>query len=82
LPEAGLINIRRLRDVKYRETLFELLAKQYELARSDEARNASIIQVLDKAVPPDKKAKPKRALMAIIMALMALLLTMIWVFVK
>jgi len=62
MPGVGAGYYRRLRDLKYNETLFELLAKQHELARLDEARNAPVIQVLDPAVPPEKKVKPRRAL--------------------
>lgn len=65
VPQTGLEYIRKLRDVKYYETMFELLAKQYELAKIDEARDSSTIQVLDKATPPDRKSKPKRALIVI-----------------
>lgn len=60
LPEVGVEYVRRLRDVKYYETLFEMLAKQYELAKIDEARDSSVIQVLDKAVPAERRTKPKR----------------------
>jgi uncharacterized protein involved in exopolysaccharide biosynthesis len=65
VPEAGLEYIRRLRDVKYYETIFELLAKQFEVAKLDEAREGSIIQVVDLAVLPDKKSFPPRALIVI-----------------
>lgn len=65
LPEAGIEYIRSLRDVKYYETMFELLAKQYELAKIDEAKDSSNIQVLDRAVPSERKSKPKRALITI-----------------
>lgn len=50
VPEAGVEYVRGLRNVKYYETMFELLAKQYELAKIDEARDSSVIQVLHKAV--------------------------------
>src|SRR6266581_5095974 len=36
---SGLDNLGRLRDVKYYEFLYELLAKQYELAKIDEAKD-------------------------------------------
>ena len=62
IPEVGLENTRRFRDVQYHETLFELLAKQYEAARIDEAKNAPVIQVVDAAVPPDKRSGPLRGL--------------------
>ena len=66
VPEAGLEYARRLREVKYRETLFELLAKQYEVARIDEAKEAPVIQVVDRAIPPDLKSAPSRRLFVVI----------------
>lgn len=63
LPESGLAYVRALRNMKYQEVLFELMAKQYELAKVDEAKDSSLIQVLDTAKPADRKSKPKRALM-------------------
>lgn len=59
IPEAGMDYIRKLRDVKYNELIFELLAKQFELAKLDEAREGAIIQVVDPAVPPDRKSFPR-----------------------
>jgi uncharacterized protein involved in exopolysaccharide biosynthesis len=68
MPSIGTDYIRKLRDLKYNETLFELMAKQYEIARVDEARDATVIQVLDEALPPEKRARPKRALMVLVTA--------------
>jgi uncharacterized protein involved in exopolysaccharide biosynthesis len=68
---SGLDNLSRLRDVKYYEFLYELLAKQYELARIDEAKDATIVQVMDKAVEPDRKSWPKRLLIVLLSALVA-----------
>ena len=65
VPETGMEYIRKLRDVKYNETIFEILARQYEIAKLDEAKHGSLIQVVDPAVPPDRKAFPKRSLMVI-----------------
>lgn len=60
VPAITLEYLRKLREVKYHESLFELLSKQYEAARIDEAKAAPIIQVVDRAVPPDKKTGPHR----------------------
>lgn len=68
----GLENIRTLRDVKYYQMLYELLAKQYEVARLDEAKDASLIQVLDQAVEAERKSKPRRAVIIILSSLFAL----------
>lgn len=65
-PNQGSFdNIQLLRDVKYHQMLYELLAKQYEAARLDEAKDSTIIQVLDPAVEPERKFKPKRALIVL-----------------
>jgi tyrosine-protein kinase Etk/Wzc len=54
--------IAKYREFKYHETLYELFAKQYEIARVDEAREGAVIQVLDTAQPPERRSKPKNAL--------------------
>ena len=65
MTDAGMEYIRRVRDVKYYETIFEVLARQFELAKLDEAREGVIIQVVDSAIPPDKKSYPHRGLIVI-----------------
>ena len=62
VPEAGLQYVRKLRDVKYYETIFELLARQFEIAKLDEAKEGSVIQVVDSAAVPDRRSFPKRGL--------------------
>lgn len=78
---AGLDNIKILRDVKYHEMLFELLAKQFEVARLDESKEPSIVQVLDPAVTPEKQVKPKRIIIVFVSAMLAFLFSLIFVFV-
>ena len=53
--------VSKYREFKYQETLFDLFARQYELARVDESREGALIQVVDIATPPERKSKPKRA---------------------
>ncbi|WP_215403406.1 GNVR domain-containing protein [Janthinobacterium sp. JC611] len=65
IPEVSIEYIRSLRDVKYYETIFELLAKQFEMAKIDEAKDANLIQVLDKALPAEKKSRPKSQLIVL-----------------
>jgi len=60
VPKVGLEYVRAVRDLKYNETLFELLLKQYEAARIDEAKEAPVVQVVDSAVPPERRSWPSR----------------------
>jgi uncharacterized protein involved in exopolysaccharide biosynthesis len=66
MTEAGMEYVRRLRDVKYDETIFDILARQFELAKLDEAKEGALIQVVDPAVVPDKRSFPKRGLIVLI----------------
>jgi len=53
-------SIGLLRDVKYFETTFELLTKQHELAKLDEAKDPVLIQVIESAIPAERRSRPKR----------------------
>jgi uncharacterized protein involved in exopolysaccharide biosynthesis len=74
--------VERFRDYKYKETLYEMFAKQYELARVDEAREGAVIQVIDPAQAPERKTKPKKALIAIIATLAASFALLLFVFIR
>jgi uncharacterized protein involved in exopolysaccharide biosynthesis len=64
VPGAGLEYLRALRQLRYHESLYEALAKQHEAARIDEAKQAPVLQVVDRAVPPEIKSGPKRTMLA------------------
>jgi tyrosine-protein kinase Etk/Wzc len=77
---AGLENIKLIRNVKYNQMLYELLAKQYEVARLDEAKDGLVVQVLDSAIEPERKSSPRRVLIAVVFAMAGLFLTLLWIF--
>jgi len=52
--------------VKYNETIFDILARQFEAAKLDEAKQGALIQVVDPAIPPDRKSAPYRGLIVIV----------------
>ena len=66
VPNLGIEYARRMREVKTQEAIYEQLMKQYEVAKLTEAKDSSSIQVLDEAVVPVKKSKPKRSLIVIL----------------
>jgi tyrosine-protein kinase Etk/Wzc len=72
VPKAGMEYVRRLRDVKYYETVFDILARQFELAKLDEAKEGALIQVVDPAIVPDRRSFPKRGLIIIGSAVLGL----------
>jgi uncharacterized protein involved in exopolysaccharide biosynthesis len=71
LPDSALEYLRRAREVRYQEAIFEALAKQYEAAKMDEAKQTPVIQVVDQAVPPDQRSWPKHRLFALVGAVLA-----------
>lgn len=54
VTQASLDYERALREVKYRETIQDLLTRQYEGARVDEAREGALIQIVEPAIVPDR----------------------------
>lgn len=79
IPESGVAYIDALRDLRYNEAITELLTKQFESAKLDEARQGTI-QVSDIAVPPDKKSSPPRGLIVMLMTFTAFVIAVLWVF--
>jgi capsule polysaccharide export protein KpsE/RkpR len=74
--------VSRYREFKYQETMFELFAKQFELAKVDESREGAVIQVLDIAEPPERKVKPKKVMIAIITTLASCFALFLFVFIR
>ncbi len=68
-PAASSVNtgyIATYRDFKYLETLFEILSRQFEIAKLDEAKEGAPIQIIDSATPPERRSKPKRSIICLI----------------
>jgi len=82
VPTLQLDFVRKEREVKYHEALFEMLAKQLEAARMDESRDAPLLQVLDHGSLPDRKSSPYRSLFALGGLVGGLLLGCIWVLIQ
>jgi tyrosine-protein kinase Etk/Wzc len=80
IPESGLEYIRKVRELKYHETVFEILARQFEFAKIDEAKDTSVIQLVDKAVVPDRKTKPRRGLITSIAFLLGFVVMLVIVY--
>lgn len=79
MPELALEYVRKQREVKYHEVLFELIAKQYEAARLDESRESPVLQVVDRAVIPDKKSGPHRTLLMVLSCFLGLIAGAVYV---
>jgi tyrosine-protein kinase Etk/Wzc len=79
VTQAGMEYVRSYRELKYQETVFELLAKEFEVAKLDEAREGAIIQVVDAPVVPDKKSFPPRPIIIAASAIFSFFVAAFWV---
>lgn len=75
-PAQSQEYMRALREVRYDDAMLEMLLRQSEAAKLDETREATIIQVVDVAVPPDVRTSPKRAALVVVTTLATLLCTL------
>lgn len=81
-PNTSLHYMEALRNLKYQEVIYEVLSKQFAVAKLDEAKDSLLIQVLDKALPPEKKSEPKRFAIVLSVTLLALFISIIWALFK
>jgi uncharacterized protein involved in exopolysaccharide biosynthesis len=81
-PNTSLQYMDALRNLRYQEGIYDILARQFASAKLDEAKDSPLIQILDKATPPETKSKPKRRLTVIFATLVAFFLAVIWAFIK
>lgn len=66
MPQLGLQLSRLSREAKVQEKVFELVTTQFEIAKMEEARDMPVVQVLDRALPPEKKSYPRRMSMVLL----------------
>ncbi len=81
VPQAELEYLRCLRELKYHETLFEFLSRQFEAARLDEAKDSVVVQVVDAAVEPERKSGPMRIAIVALLTAISFLGAIGWVLV-
>jgi uncharacterized protein involved in exopolysaccharide biosynthesis len=82
VTQSGMEYLRAYRELKYQETVYELLSKELEVAKLDEAREGSIVQVVDPAVPPDRKSSPHRLLIVLGATILAFFVSVLWVWLQ
>jgi uncharacterized protein involved in exopolysaccharide biosynthesis len=79
IPAAAIDYVRAAREVKVQEAILETMIRQLEAAKLDEAKEGATVQQIDKALPPDYKSKPSRALIMLAGLLLGLLGSSLWV---
>jgi capsule polysaccharide export protein KpsE/RkpR len=79
VPEIGLQSIRHYRDAMIQQRIVEFLTPVYEQARIDEQKDVPVVVVLDRAVVPERKAKPQRMLITLVAAFLVLFASIVLV---
>jgi len=79
-PSIGLQFARLKRDALIQQKVFELLTQQYELAKIEEAKDDITFQIIDPAIPPEKRIKPKRTQNVLLAGVVSLFLGIFLVF--
>lgn len=80
VPTLSLELARLVREVRIQSGVFELLTNQYEQYKIQETRDTPTIQVLDKAIPPERRSKPKRTFLVGLAGVLSLFTSVVFVF--
>jgi tyrosine-protein kinase Etk/Wzc len=78
VPANGLEFLRAARELEYQTALYSVLLKQYEATKLDEGNDAYSIEIVDVAVPPDKRSSPKRAILMVVSTIVGLFVGFAW----
>lgn len=82
MPQLGQEYVRLMRDFKVQETLVELLTKQYEMTKLNEAKDTAPFQVLQEARVPELKSGPRRGMLVGLAGAVSLVLTVAFAFIR
>jgi len=74
VPKASLDYIRSERELRFQESIFEVILRQYEAAKLDEGKEAAVIQVVEPAIEPETRSSPRRGMIMILSTFLGLLL--------
>jgi uncharacterized protein involved in exopolysaccharide biosynthesis len=80
LPVLGVPFYNLYREQTINETVFEILTKEYEIARIEEAKQVPTVKVIDVAKPPERRSGPPRTLITFAGAFLSLCFAAIWLF--
>jgi len=78
-PELGIKYLQLMRDLEVQNKIFEFLTQQYEQAKIQEARDTPMVQVLDTAIPPNKRTKPKRSLLVLLAGMVSIIFSALYI---
>ena len=81
IPDLGLQAMRLMREMEIRNLIYQFVLQEYEKSSFEEKKETSLVVVLDPAVPPDFRSRPRRALMVGTAAGLSLLLSILVAFV-
>lgn len=81
VADAGMDYLSAEHELQYKQVMFDLLLKQYDAARLDEAKTATVVQVVETAAPPDRKSGPHRASIVFMFTVLGLVAACSYLFV-
>ena len=82
MSSLGTEYIRRMREYRYSEALYEILIKQFEAAKLDESKDAALLQIVERAEAPEGRIKPQRRSMVVRTGMLFCFLSILFVLLK
>ncbi len=80
VPALGLQAMQHLRDVEIQNAIYQFVRQEYEKSSLEEAKETAVVIVLDRALPPETRSKPRRMLMVCLGAGLSLVLSVLLAF--
>ena len=82
IPKVGIKYMQLEKEIEYYFKIIEFLGPLYEKAKIDELKDVPTIQILDKAVRPEKKDKPVRSKYVLIFFMLTFMISSYYAYLK
>ena len=81
MPDLGLKTLQLKREVEIRNAIYQFVLQEYEKSSFEEKKETAMVVVLDPALPPDSRSKPRRTLIVAVAGGLSLALSTMLAFI-
>jgi uncharacterized protein involved in exopolysaccharide biosynthesis len=82
LPEKGINYFRLLREIEINSKILEFILPFYEQAKIEEKKDIPTLQIIDKAIPPEKKSYPPRTIITLVITFGVFIITFFFILIR
>ncbi|MBS11469.1 MAG: hypothetical protein CME19_07695 [Gemmatimonadetes bacterium] len=81
VPDLGHRALQLMRDIEIQNAIYKFVRQEYEKSKLEEDKEIAQVIILDPALPPDSRSKPRRTMMVLLTGGLSLVLSILFAYV-